>query len=281
MSAIPTVDEHDEPTYPDRFPSPDILRALLAEHGYEPDDLRQMMDLAAVGITARWWRNTKVEDWHAGADIGALSDVDMFRINTHTTAKVRERLRTWCRQQRVRNLTDVAASNPDTLETVIYRLYRWFTNPGRRLVIGCTLRDVAATTLTNARAHPDCTLTDDVTVESELAEYHDDVAGAAGHLLTCMDKHDPRGVFYIPAASTIAWATGWWGKPDYPSHVDTVFAALQTPDHRFWRERPIPTPPAGTDMAHIREQMLTKPWDLSNDVSDWLINKVGEHYIRN
>jgi hypothetical protein len=243
MRTVQTGDEHDEPTDPKRFPSPDTLRTLLAEHGYDPEDLGQMTDLAAVGITARWWRNTKAEDWHAGADIGALSDIDMFRINTLTTAKVQQRLRTWCRQDSIQSMPDLAAASPDSLETVLYRLYRWLTNPRRVLIIGSTLRDLVAQTLANARAHPDCELADDTTVESELAAYDEEVAGAAGYLLTCMDEHDPRSVFHIPAASTIAWATGWWGKPDYPSHVDAVFSALRDPEHRFWRGRPIPVPP--------------------------------------
>jgi hypothetical protein len=167
----------------------------------------------------------------------------MFRINTLTTAKVQQRLRTWCRQDSIQSMPDLAAASPDSLETVLYRLYRWLTNPRRVLIIGSTLRDLVAQTLANARAHPDCELADDTTVESELAAYDEEVAGAAGYLLTCMDEHDPRSVFHIPAASTIAWATGWWGKPDYPSHVDAVFSALRDPEHRFWRGRPIPVPP--------------------------------------
>ena len=252
MSTVPTGDEEEEPALPERFPSPDRLRILLAEHGYDPDDLGQMVDLAAVGITARWWRNTKVEDWHAGADVGALSDVDMFRINTHTTAKVRQRLRAWRRQDGIRSMSDLAAASPDSVETVVYRLYRWFTNPGRTLVIGKTLREVVSQTLADARAHPDCHLADDTTVESELAAYDHDVAGAAGYLLTCMDQHDPRAVLYGPAGSTIMWTTAWWGRPDYPSHVDAVFAAIRDPDHTFWRGRPIPAAPAGTDLALVR-----------------------------
>ena len=279
MSTGDTADELEEPTDAERFPSPDTLRTRLAEYGYDPDDLSQITSLAAVGITARWWRNTKVENWHAGSDVGALSDVDMFRINTHTTAKVRDRLRTWIRQQRIRTVADLVDADRDSLETVVYRLYRWFTDPGRVLVVGRTLQDVVATTLTNARAHPDCELTDDITVESELAGYDEEVAGAAGYLLTCMDRHDPRSVFFAPAVFTIMWATGWWGRPDYPTHVDAVFAALRDPAHRFWRGRPIPAAPTGADLAQIRKQMLTRPWDLTNDVCDWLLNEVGEHYI--
>jgi hypothetical protein len=34
--------EDDDRAEPARFPSPDALRSLLAEHGYDPDDLGQM-----------------------------------------------------------------------------------------------------------------------------------------------------------------------------------------------------------------------------------------------
>ncbi|WP_326550217.1 hypothetical protein [Micromonospora sp. NBC_01813] len=263
----------------ERYPSPDVLREMLANHGFEPDNLAQMVDMAAVGITALWWRNTKVEDWHAGANIGALSDMDMYRVNTHSTSKVRERLKTWCRQQGVRSMTDVAGADPDSLEVVVYRLYRWFTNPKRVLVTGNTLYDVVAQTLSNARAHPECDVPDDVTPESELADYEKEVAGAASYALLCMDKYDTRSVLYGPAVFSIAWATGWWGKPGYASHVDAVFAALDNPDHRIWRGKPIPAPPSGTDLATVRRLMLTRPWQIPDAVCEWLIYDIGEHYI--
>jgi hypothetical protein len=264
----------------ERYPSPDVLRKILEDRGFEPDNLDQMVDMAAVGITAMWWRNTQVEDWHAGTDIGALSDADMYRINTQTTFKVRERLKRWCRQQDIRGMAQVAEANPAHLETVVYLLYRWFTNPKRLLVTGETLYDVVAQTLSNARAHPEGNVPDDVTPESELAAYRDEVAGAASYALLCMDKHDPRSVLYGPAVSSIAWATGWWGKPRYASHVDAVFAALNNPDHRIWRGKPIPAPPAGTDLAEVRKLMLSRPWQLPDAVCEWLIDDVGEHYIQ-
>lgn len=63
------ADQDEQPTDDERYPSPAALRELLAREGFEPDDIAQMVDMAAVGITAMWWRNTKVEDWHAGSDI--------------------------------------------------------------------------------------------------------------------------------------------------------------------------------------------------------------------
>ncbi|OHV63466.1 hypothetical protein BCD48_38260 [Pseudofrankia sp. BMG5.36] len=216
-----------------RYLSPDTLRELLAEAGLDPDNLGQMLGVAAAGITVEWWRNTKVEDWHAGSD-GALSDVDMYRINTHTTAKVRDRLRAWCRQQSIRTMVDVAAADPGPLEHLLFRLYRWMINPKRVLVTGATLYSVVATTLANARADPDCDVPDDVTPASELAAYEEQVRQAAGSVLLSMDEHDPRLVFYVPALFSTLSATGWWGTAGYPAHVAAVFAALDNPNHPIW-----------------------------------------------
>jgi hypothetical protein len=276
---VSAADQDEQATNDERYPSPAALRGVLAREGFEPDNIAQMVDMAAVGITAMWWRNTKVEDWHAGSDVGALSDSDMYRINTRTTAKVRERLRAWCRQQGVRTMAEMGHADRVSLETVVYRLYRWFTNPRRVLVIGSTLHDVVAQTLANARARPECDVPADVTPETELAAYDDEVSRVAGYALACMDKHDPRSVFYGPAVSSIMWAPGWWRRPGYPSHVDAVFAALGNPDHRRWNGEPIPSPPAGTDLAMVRRLMLTKPWELSDAVCQWLIYDVREHYI--
>jgi hypothetical protein len=71
----------------------------------------------------------------------------------------------------------------------------------------------------------------------------------------------------------------WWGTPGYPVHVDRVFAAVNNPEHRCWRGRPVPVPPAGTDLAVVRRLMLTKPWQLPTEVCEWLVDDVGEHYI--
>lgn len=262
-----------------RLPSPDVLRERLTRQGLDPDDVGQMVDVSAVGITAEWWRNTKVEDWHAGSDIGALSDTDMYRINTHTTSKVRERLRRWRRQEGIRTIADVANADPEPLERVLYNLYRWFTNPKRVLITGVTLHDVVDRTLGNARAHPDCVVPADVTTETELAAYDREVAAAAGYALTSMDTYDPRSALYSSALPATVWATGWWGLPDYPSHVDQVFTTLGNPGHRTWKDEPIPPPPDGVDLSEVRRKMLTKPWELPETVCEWLIHDVAEHYI--
>jgi hypothetical protein len=273
------VGEHaDEAGEHDRLPAPAMLQRMLADGGQDPNDLAQMVDAAAVGLTRQWWRNTKVEEWHAGHDIGALSDADVYRINTHTTAQVRDRLRAWCRRERVRTMTELAEADTDSISYMLYLMYRWMTNPNRKLIIGLTLRDVVDRTLANARAHPDCEVPPDVTTESELDEYRDEVDRRAGYLLACVEEHDPRAALYVPAIGTLA-AEQWWGTPQYSKHLDVVFAALTNPQHRVWRGKGVPAPPPGTDLASVRHLMLTKPWDLPNDVCEWLVYEIREHYI--
>lgn len=56
-----------------------LLEAVLRNRvGIDPDRLGPVLDLAAVGIVNSGWRNSPVEDWHAGD--GPLSDGDMLRV---------------------------------------------------------------------------------------------------------------------------------------------------------------------------------------------------------
>jgi hypothetical protein len=59
MNTIGRDSEADD----DQYPSPDLLREVLIGAGFEADNFSEMVDMAAVGITAPWWRNTKVEEW--------------------------------------------------------------------------------------------------------------------------------------------------------------------------------------------------------------------------
>lgn len=175
-------------------------------------------------------------------------------------------------------MAGLAEADADSISDMLYLMYRWMTNPNRKLIIGSTIRDVVERTLANARAHPDCDVPSHVTTESELNDYRDEVDRRAGYLLACVDEHDPRAAFYVPAISAVS-AESWWGTPEYPEHVDVVFAALNNPQHRVWRGKGIPAPPPGTDLAAVRRLMLTKPWQLPNDVCEWLVYEIREHYI--
>src|SRR5207248_843005 len=71
-----------------------LLEPILRHQiGIDPQRLGPVLDLAAVGVVNSAWRNSAVEDWHAGD--GVLSDGDMLRINAHSTWRVRQIMRRW------------------------------------------------------------------------------------------------------------------------------------------------------------------------------------------
>lgn len=79
---------------------PETLLGMLRERGgIDSGRLGPVIDLAALGLVNTAWRNTCVEDWHAG---GRMHDGDMMRVNSHMTWRARQILR--------RRLTQVCVS---------------------------------------------------------------------------------------------------------------------------------------------------------------------------
>jgi hypothetical protein len=134
-------------TYVDTTPEQEAEytdQALREAVGIDPDQARPVVDLAALGLVNGVWRNSPVEDWHAGD--GPLSDADMMRINSHTTWRVRQRMRRWLAE------TGLAANGPasdldklsnDDVLVLGRGLFHWFVDPRRKLPTGLTLAQVA------------------------------------------------------------------------------------------------------------------------------------------
>lgn len=59
-----------------------VYGMLREQGGIDPGRLGPVIDLAALGLVNAAWRNTCVEDWHAG---GRMHDGDMMRVNSHMT----------------------------------------------------------------------------------------------------------------------------------------------------------------------------------------------------
>jgi hypothetical protein len=57
-----------------------VLRPLLLSRGLYPDDVPGLIRYATLGLTNLCWRNSILEDWHAGD--GPLSDADMMMEDT-------------------------------------------------------------------------------------------------------------------------------------------------------------------------------------------------------
>src|SRR6266511_1540308 len=134
-----------------------LLEATLRyQISVDPSQVGPVLDLAAVGIVNSAWRNSPVEDWHAGD--GPLTDGEMLRVNAHTTWRVREVVRRWRAEMGLTARSPMAAVDgldTDHVGWLAVRIFRWLVNPGRRLPTGVTLADLAGADLGEFTEHVD------------------------------------------------------------------------------------------------------------------------------
>ncbi|MFJ5064962.1 hypothetical protein ACIQC7_00870 [Kitasatospora sp. NPDC088556] len=238
---------------------------LRSKAGADPADLAVLLDLLAIGLTNGAWRNGCVENWHAE---GRLSDGDMMRINSHTTHGVRQRLRGWAREHGVRSGTGegLAALTIEDADALAFRLYRWLTNPARKLATGTTLGDLVKT-------------------DADLDDYieHADQS-LRGFVAQIEDKGVRFGLLYTAGHGALA-CPQWWGHPSWPARVDQFTAVLDRPGDHHWgpnveyRERLPPEPPALQDRSALRATLLRAPWELDGTTAEW-ITSAGIGYLR-
>jgi len=185
-----------------------LLEAVLRHQvGIDPSLVGPVLDLAAVGIVNSAWRNSPVEDWHAGD--GPLTDGDMLRVNAHTAWRVREVMRRWRAEMGLTARSPMAAVhglNPDHVEWLAVRIFRWLVNPGRRLPTGVTLADLAG---------------------ADLDEFTEHVDGTLGGFAATAERRGPRFALHRAAAHGGLACPHWWGTPTWPALVGT-FARFST-----------------------------------------------------
>ncbi|MEO3779850.1 hypothetical protein ABGB16_24035 [Micromonospora sp. B11E3] len=115
-------------------------------------------DLAATGVVNNAWRNSAVEDWHAGD--GPPIDGDMLRIKSRTCWRVRQIIR------RCRHEVDLAADaatgqlddvSVDDRDWRAVRIWRWLVNSQRLLPGGLRLVEIAGDDLAEySDMSPEC-----------------------------------------------------------------------------------------------------------------------------
>ena len=263
-------------------PDEDVLREVFVQAGVDPDDLHQVLDQASVGLTLMLWRNSPVENWHAGRGETAFSDADMMRLNSHMTMQIRRRLNAWCRDLDVSTMDDLDDLDPGELESFVVPLYQWLIRPTRKLVTGGTLIDAAERALAAFhRESPDETPAD-LTPSAILGNYADHVDEYGGRWLDRADKVGVPLTVLSAGAFMGSLNSRWWGTRGWPDCVDALFRVLDRPDHEFWHRASrssVPVPPAGApDEATLRRLLLTAPWQLNDETADWLVNEVGIGY---
>jgi hypothetical protein len=243
-----------------------LLEVMLRHQvGIDPSQLEPVLDLAAVGIVNSGWRNSPVEDWHAGD--GPLSDGDMLRVNAHTTWRVREIMRRWRTETGLTARSSMAALDGldiDDVDQLAVRIFRWLSNPSRRLPTGVTLAELAG---------------------DELREFTDHVNGTLGGFAATAERRGARFALYRAAAQGGLACPHWWGTPTWPELVRTFVHVLDDPGHSHWgpdgswRSRLPPEPAQVADRVRLRAILLNRPWDLEAEAAEWVVD-AGIGYLR-
>lgn len=231
--------------------------------GIDPGKVGPLVDLASIGLVNGAWRNTCVENWHAE---GRLHDGDMLRVNSHTTWRVRQLLRRWMRETGLNAETPSPELDAITAEDVwrlTGRLYQWLTNPARKLPTGITLAQLAG---------------------DGLAEYEDCADLRLGAFGAQAEDRGTRFGFARAASHGGLACQHWWGHhPRWPAQVQRFTEALDDPADKHWtlggKHRPSAEPAEIADRPRLRRLLLARPWELSTDSAEWIID-AGIKYIK-
>lgn len=239
-----------------------VVEAMLSHQaGVDPHHLGTVVDLAAVGMVKHVWRNSPVEDWHAGES--ALHDGDMLRINAHTTWKVRQILRRWVGDAGLDSagLTDqLEMVGLELVEELFPRLFAWMVNPVRRLPTGQTLADLA------------------VANGGDLDEFEDHADRTMGAYCQVVEEDGAVMCFWRAAAAGGVGCRNWWGTPPWPRIVDRFLEVLDQPGHEHWgshgelHARLPAEPPQVADRGDLAHILRERPWQLDTDAADWVIS---------
>lgn len=257
MDGYSGVDDASGSLSPDREEVA-IQGILQLQVGIDPSDLDAVVDLAAVGFVNGCWRNSIVEDWHAGD--GPLSDGDMLRINSHSTWRIRQVLRRWRSEIGLARGSDIGALDAldvNTTDRLASRIYRWMVNPSRRLPTGVTLGDIAGEDAEEFRAHVDGTM--------------------GGFAASCRLRGIQFSLWRAAAHGGLA-CRHWWGTPTWPPLVEAFLRALDNrldphwgPDGT-WRIRLPSEPSQVADRTTLRRTLRNRPWQLDDFAANWVVN---------
>lgn len=230
---------------------------FLQYRGVDADLLGPVLDATAVGLVNSAWRNSVVEDWHAGT--GPLSDADLMIINSHTTWRARQLLHRWRRDLLLAydDPTSAIDTEADHFEWLVSRLYSWLANPRRRLPTGPMLSDIAG---------------------ADMGEYDDHVRGVLGGWLAQADDLGVSGSLWRGALHGVLACPHWWGTPTWPQLVDDGVQVAFNPDDEYWKRYSFTL----ADMGHLPEQisrpkamraiLLHRPWTLDGASARWIVH---------
>lgn len=228
--------------------SPDLdpaaLRAAAAQLDLDLDDRPVLEAWAAIGATHLYWRNTALEDWHAGPD-SRVSDAEMFRVNVSTTRIFRSALR--------------GVADADALAEALQEALAVAFHPLRVLPGGRNLLDLGA---------------------EETEDFIDVAEVRVAGLIDIADEHGAGTALQLVALDGRLSCQHWWGSPQWPDIVDVVMRRLADPDDDCWERLGDQPVPAELGRAQrLRWLLLDSPDALASETIDFLIHHLGIGFI--
>lgn len=226
-----------------------MLDNVARENGISPDDHRLVLQLAALGLVNTAWRNSPLEDWHAGPN-SRLDDGEMLRANAQSCALARTVLDQAC------GTDDPKLPDLDTLEEILTAIYEALFDPGRVLPDGRTLTKLGGRQLPELQDHGD---------------------RALGGVLALAEREGVESALLYVAVHAALACSRWWGTPWWSDIVAAFVRALDNPDDPHWGKDgglwPKRTPPPDVvDCEQLRGLLLDRPYDLSHDAARYCVS---------
>lgn len=221
-------------------PTLEVLAGLTEEHlGLNLDDGSAMAQLAAIGLTLQAWRNTSLEDLHAGSHpSGGFPDADMMRFNIATT----------------RLISSYVA--PQRFDWA--RLTTSLTDPDRPLPGGLTVGALAGDEFEQLAADSQRALEIDEGIEADYG---------LDYLLTMLALQ--AGLSY----------KGWFGSPWWSDVVDFFVELLADAASPAWRydDGREAEPRSVANRPALAELLLETPEALDDDSIYWCLSHGLSH----
>jgi hypothetical protein len=239
------------------------LREALSKAHIHPDDTALLLRYAPAALTHLCWRNSVIEDWHAGPQ-SRISDADMMRASVATT-RIFHRALTDALSPILAETGPYSADSfdPEDLSLAFDDAFEIAFNRNRLLPHGVSLSALAGDEL------------DELTTHATL------------ELDTLLDVADEEGVhrvlMWLALRGRLA-VPDWWGTPNWPFVVDEFFRALSDPSHEHW---PVGGHPGGLPLGagtpdQLRHRLIAAPDDIASDILDFCIHKgvIGRIQVR-
>ncbi len=222
-------------------PSVDELADLADKHlGLDLQrDRSDLSRLAAIGLTNRAWRNTSLEDLHAGSHpSGGFPDSQMMRFNIATCRVV---------------LAHIANDRFDWPG-----LRAALTDPERELPGGLTVGGLCGEEFERLASDGD-----------EALEVSERTEQRCGFLYV-------HSIYALQAGIS---NKGWYGSPWWPDVVERFIELIDDPTSSAWKydEQREPEPDVIADRESLKQVLLQEPESLDDGSIYWCLNHGLSH----